>query len=206
MVDHARWATAGQKCPWQGEHPGRLVVATVDVLRRPTGEVESGPRTPRCEIHNSPDREADVAQLCWHTMRYLTSLVLPVCFLLPACGEKAANAGSNILNSVGDATKQMASLDKLKATVGDLTKALGSITDGSTAEKAKGTLENLVGGLKGQLGDLGGLGKLTDNVVSTKDGLLKPLAEQVTKLLDNADIAKTIGPVLNQLKSLVGGA
>lgn len=139
-------------------------------------------------------------------MRYLTSLVLPVCFLLPACGEKAANAGTNMLNSVGDATKQMASLDKLKSTITDLSKTLGGITDGATAEKAKGALENLIGGLKGQLGDLSGLGKLTDEVAGMKAGLLKPVAEQVTKLLGNADIAKAIGPVLNQLKGLVSGS
>lgn len=139
-------------------------------------------------------------------MRYLTSLVLPFCFLMPACGEKAANAGTNVLNSVGDAAKQMASLDKVKSTVGDLTKTLGSITDGATAEQAKGTLENLVSGLKGQLGELGGLGKLTDSVAGMKDGLLKPVMDKVTGLLGNAEIAKAIGPVLNQLKGLISGA
>lgn len=139
-------------------------------------------------------------------MRILLSLVLPVCFLLPACGDKAANAGTNVLNSVGDATKQVASLDKLKSTVSELTATLGSITDGATAEKAKGALENLVGGLKGQLGELANLGKLTDNVASMKDSLLKPVLEKVTSLLGNADIAKSIGPVLNQLKGLVSGS
>lgn len=137
-------------------------------------------------------------------MRNLISLVLPVCFLFPACGEKAANAGSNVMNMVGDATKQMASLDQLKSVAGDLTKTLGGITDGATAEKAKGALEGLVTSLKGQLGDLGGLGKLTDSVASAKDALLKPLMEKVTGLLGNADIAAKIGPVLNQLKGLVG--
>jgi hypothetical protein len=139
-------------------------------------------------------------------MRNILPLVLPICLLLPACGDKAANAGTNILNSVGDATKQAASLDKLKATVGSLTTTLGGITDGATAEKAKGALENLVGGLKGQLGELGNLGKLTDSLAGMKDGLLKPVMEKVTGLLGNADIAKSIGPVLNQLKGLVGGS
>jgi len=138
-------------------------------------------------------------------MRTLVSLVLPVCFLFPACGEKAANAGTDLLNSaVGDVGKQTASLDKVKSTAGDLMKTLGSITDGATAEKAKGTLEGLVSGLKGQLSDLGSLGKLSDSVSGMKDTVLKPVMEKVTGLLGNADIAKAIGPVLNQLKGLLG--
>ncbi len=100
----------------------------------------------------------------------------------------------------------IASRDKRKSTVGELTTTLGSITDGATAEKAKGALESLVGGLKGQLGELANLGKLTDNVAGMKDGLLKPVMEKVTGLLGNPDIAKAIAPVLNQLKGLVSGS
>lgn len=140
-------------------------------------------------------------------MRTILTLVLPVCFLFPACGDKAANAGvTDPMTMVGDATKQMASLDQLKATAGNLNATLGSITDGATAEKAKTTLENLVTGLKSQLGDLTSSGKLTDSIASTKDSLLKPVMDKVNSLLGNADIAAKIGPVLNQLKALLGGS
>lgn len=139
-------------------------------------------------------------------MRTILSVVLPVCFLFSACGDKAANAATDAVNMVGDATKQAAGLDQLKTTVADLTKTLGGITDGASAEKAKGTLEGLVSGLKGRLGDLTSMGKLTDSVASMKDSLLKPVMEKVTGLLGNADIAAKIGPVLNQLKGVLGGS
>jgi hypothetical protein len=151
------------------------------------------------------------------TMRYSLPLVLASFLLFPACGDKAANAANpadvtknatdaakNAAAMVGDATKQTAVLDKLKGTFTELTKSLGTITDGATAEKAKGGLETLVGTLKTQMGELGGLGKLADSVVTMKDGLMKPVMEQVTKLMGNADITKAIGPVLEQLKGLLG--
>jgi hypothetical protein len=170
----------------------------LSVAASPDGDGRSG-----ATVGTALDPLVPAARLA--AMRNLLSLVLPVCFLFPACGEKAANAGSNVMNMVGDATKQVASLDKLKSVAGDLSKTLGGITDGATAEKAKGALETLVGSLKGQLGELGNLGTLTDTVASAKDAVLKPLMEKITGLLGNADISKAIGPVLNQLKGLVGG-
>lgn len=111
----------------------------------------------------------------------------------------------NAASALGDATKQAAVLDKLKGTVSELTKSLSGIADGATAEKAKSGLEGLVGNLKTQIGELGSLGKLSDSLSGMKDGLLKPVMEKVTGLMGNADIAKAIGPVLEQLKGVLGG-
>lgn len=144
-------------------------------------------------------------------MRNYFPLVLTSLLLFSACGDKAANAANagNAANAAaaaaGDAAKQIAAVDKLKAPVADAIKLLGTITDGASAEKAKAGLEGVVGSLKTHLSELGGLGKLGDAAMKAKDGLLKPVMDKVTGLLGNADITKAIGPVLEQLKGLLGG-
>ena len=146
-------------------------------------------------------------------MKFISSLLLLPLLLLPACGDKAANAAGNLTEqankaagdvkaAVGDMAKQTAVVDKLKTTFTDLGKTLGGITDGATAEKAKTGLEGIVSTLKTQMGELGGLGKLEGALATAKDGLMKGAMEQVTKLMGNADITAKIGPVLEQLKGL----
>jgi hypothetical protein len=145
-------------------------------------------------------------------MKFISSLLLLPLLLLPACGDKAANAGNladqankvagDVKAAAGDMAKQTAVVDKLKATFNDLGKTLGGITDGATAEKAKTGLEGIVSTLKTQMGELGGLGKLEGALATVKDGLMKGAMDQVTKLMGNADITAKIGPVLEQLKGL----
>jgi hypothetical protein len=146
-------------------------------------------------------------------MKFISSLLLLPLLLVPACGDKAANAAGNMVDqaknaagdvkaAAGDMVKQTAVVDKLKTTFGELTKSLSGITDGATAEKAKGGLESIVSTLKTQMGELGGLGKLDGMLATAKDGLMKGAMDQVTKLMGNADITAKIGPVLEQLKGL----
>ncbi|MBL9077638.1 MAG: hypothetical protein JNL08_09050 [Planctomycetes bacterium] len=138
-------------------------------------------------------------------MRNLLTVVLPLCLLFPACGENAAKAAETATSMLGDAQKQLASLDAAKPVVGDLMQTLSGITDGKSAEAAKASLEKLTIGLKEQLGSLGDLGKLSGTLATTKDSLLKPVLDKVAGLLGNAEVAKAIGPVLTQLKGLIGG-
>lgn len=131
---------------------------------------------------------------------------------VPACGEsaKAGETGGetgmkSVLNQVGDVANQTAALDKLKGTLEGLTSTLGGITDGATAEKAKGALEGMVAKVSEQMGALGKLGALGGDMAGMKDKLIKGAMEQVTKLLGNADIQKSIGPVLEKLKAALAG-
>jgi hypothetical protein len=154
------------------------------------------------------DRRTVATQVAFRivvAMKFISTLLLLPLLFVPACGDKA-NAAGNMVDqakaAVGDMTKQTAVVDKLKTTFTDLTKSLGGITDGATAEKAKGALEGIVGTLKTQMGELGGLGKLDGALASVKDGLVKGAMEKVTALMGNADISAKIGPVLEQLKGL----
>ena len=138
--------------------------------------------------------------------KLLSTLAICSLFMIPACGDdaKAGEGANNLINKVGDAAKQTEAFDKVKGTFESLKSTLGGITDGKTAEAAKGKLDGLVGTLKDQMGKLGDLGKLTDKLGSMKDTLTKGLMGQVTKLMGNADVTKAIGPILEKLKGVLG--
>ena len=141
-------------------------------------------------------------------MKLISSLTLLSLFLLPACGDDAKAAGDatkNLMNTVGDVAKQTAAFDKLKGTFEGLKSTLAGITDGATAEQAKGKLSGMVDTLKEQMGSLGDMGKLSDSLSGVKDGLVKGIMGQLTGLMGNADIQKAIGPVLEKLKGVLGG-
>lgn len=125
--------------------------------------------------------------------------------LVPACGDKANAAmveAQRAANQMVDATKNALGA---QSTFGDLTKVLGGITDGVTADKAKAQLTKLVDTLKTQVGSLGGLSQFTSKLGAGADGLLKTATDQINKLVGNAEISKSIGPVLEQLKGLLAG-
>jgi len=90
----------------------------------------------------------------------------------------------------------------------DLGKLLSGITDGPTATAAKGKLETLVGSLKSAAGSapaaggLGELGKLAGQA-ATKLGVSPEVMQQITALLANPAVKDAIGPVLEQLQSLL---
>lgn len=143
-------------------------------------------------------------------MRFPTLLVLPVLFLsfaaLTACGEKASaamNDATRLAAEAADAAKKLPAFAAASATVADLTKSLSGITDGATAAKAKAQLTALVDSLQQQVGALGGLDKLTASLGN--GDLMKGVTAQVTKLMGNADIAGSVGPVLEKLKALLAG-
>jgi hypothetical protein len=144
-------------------------------------------------------------------MRILTPVLFSFLFLIPACGDKADASGTNLPDAAKGAvdagkdmlSKQTPAFEQLKGSLTTLSTTLAGITDGATAEKAKGTLDGLVTSLKTQLGNLGTLGTLSDTLKTQKDALLKTINEKITSLLGNAAIKEKIGPVLEQLQNLL---
>ena len=132
-------------------------------------------------------------------MKTLKTIAVLSLLLLPACGESGGEGG--VLDKVGNVAKQADVMGKLKGTLSSLQATLTGVTDGKTAQAAKGKLEGLIAPLKSQLGDLGGLGKLG----SLKDGAIKTVMGQVTRLLGSADINSILGPVLQKLKGTLTG-
>lgn len=126
-------------------------------------------------------------------------------FLVSACGEKANAAmaeAQKAANQMVDATKNALGA---QSTFGDLSKMLSGITDGASADKAKDQLTKLVETFKTQVGSLGGLSQFTSKLGSGADGLMKTAMDQINKLVGNAEITKSIGPVLEQLKGVLAG-
>lgn len=130
----------------------------------------------------------------------LKTIALLSMFLLPACSDAEATGGG-MVDKIGSAVTQGDAMAKLKGTFTGLQSTLTAITDGTTAQAAKSKLSGMIGPLKDQLGALGGLGKLG----SMKDGVVKGIMEQVTRLIGNADIKTAIGPILEKLKSALNG-
>ena len=125
--------------------------------------------------------------------------------LVPACGEKANAAmaeAQKAANQMVDATKNALGA---QTTFADLSQVLGGITDGASADQAKAQLTKLVETWKTQVGSLGGLSQFTSKLGAGADGLLKSAMGQVDKLVGNAEIKKSIGPVLEQLKAALAG-
>lgn len=132
-------------------------------------------------------------------------LIVSSFLFVAACGEgakAAAGDAANLANKAAEAAKSLPGAAAVASTWTDLSRTLSGITDGATAEKAKSGLTTIVDTLKGQIGSLGGIAKATEGVGGD---VVKGITEQVKKLLANADVAKAIGPVLEQLQGLVGG-
>lgn len=96
----------------------------------------------------------------------------------------------------------------------DINKILGGITDKPSAEAAKGPLESAVASLKGMLGTdsaaggapaeaSGGMKKVSADVLATF-GVTGDTMGMITGLLGNPAVTAVIGPVLNQLKGMIG--
>ncbi len=134
-------------------------------------------------------------------MKALPILVASLLLLVPACGDKA-KAAVNEAGNAAQIAEAAKNLTAAKTTFGDLTKALAGITDSATADKAKASLTGLVDTLKTQLGSVGGFSKIAEGLGATAT---KTINDQIAKLTGNADIAKSIGPVLEQLKGLLAG-
>ncbi|MFK7738876.1 MAG: hypothetical protein AB8H80_01035 [Planctomycetota bacterium] len=128
-------------------------------------------------------------------MKLLNIVALLGLFCLPACGE-GAKAG-DVMNKAGEAMK---GLDFGK-TLTAITSKLGSITDGKTAEAAKGDLDGMVNKLEGEMKEAGGLAKIGDKLGAMKGTVMKA----ITGLMGKADITKHIGPILTKLKGMIGG-
>lgn len=131
----------------------------------------------------------------------LTSLLLATTFA--ACGSMSTDAANNTANAAA-ATKSF-----------DVNKLLGGISDKPTAEAAKGPLEAVVAQLKGLMGGASnpaaggaadastGMKKLSTDVLA-KFGISGDTVGMITGLLGNPAVSGAIGPVLNQLKGLIG--
>jgi hypothetical protein len=132
--------------------------------------------------------------------RYLLTLVL--CSIVPAAGCGMMSEDSQA--STAATTKSVA------AGAIDVNKLLGGITDGPSAEAAKGPLDAAIASLKGMLttGDgttaeaSGGMKQLGTDALA-KFGISGDTLGMITGLLANPAVASVIGPTLNQLKSLL---
>ncbi|MBL8729839.1 MAG: hypothetical protein JNM25_15535 [Planctomycetes bacterium] len=127
--------------------------------------------------------------------RSLLSLVLLACIPFAGCGMTGNDAQT---------TKSVASgaLDSV-----DVNKLLAGITDGVTAEAAKGPLDSVVASLKGMAGGAvadatSGVKKLGADTLA-KYGITGETMGLITGLLDNPAVTAVIGPTLNQLKGLL---
>jgi hypothetical protein len=89
----------------------------------------------------------------------------------------------------------------------DVNKLLASITDGPTAEAAKGPLDSVVASLKGLAG--GAVAEATTGAKKigadtlAKYGISGETLGMITGLLGNPAVTSVIGPTLNQLKGLL---
>ncbi len=138
-------------------------------------------------------------------MRIPTGVFLTSCLLLAACGDQAIAAAAEAkgwLGQASDAAKKLGSFEQAKTMFSDLSKSLGGIADGATAEQAKVQLAALVTSLKSQVGD-GGIAKWTSSLGGAGDGLVKAAMDQIGKLRSNPDVQKVVGPVLEQLQGLL---
>ena len=119
---------------------------------------------------------------------------------VPACGDNAdASNKDGVKNMVGDLAGKG---KELGTTLTGLAKTLTGITDGKTADGAKGQLSEMVGKIE-KMGS-GGLGKLTGMLSGGSEGIMKTVKDQITRLMGNADITKSIGPILTKLTGLLG--
>jgi hypothetical protein len=128
------------------------------------------------------------------------ALMLPLLFVVPACGGEAGAAPA----AMAEAAKKFAPLlTQVTGSFGDLTKAFAGITDGASADKAKGAIETATKALAGPMDMIKGL-KLDAATLAPLDGLKKTAMDQVGKLMGNTDIVGKIGPALTSLKDLLG--
>jgi hypothetical protein len=148
---------------------------------------------------------------------FVALVVVPFLVLGSACGGKAEageaaakdasnalKAATDLMGKASDLVKNVGTFDQVKSTFSNLTQSLQGVTDGASAEQAKAKLAEYVGQLKSQLGDGGTLAKWTASLGSAGDGVMKAVLDQVAKLSANPDVQKAIGPVLDQVKGLLG--
>ncbi len=152
-------------------------------------------------------------------MNCITKLVLiSSAALLACCGTKTEAAPKPTVpgasgmtppaNNIPKAPQETPVAVPTTTPVADLGKVLSSITDGPTAQAAKGKLEAAIASLKSAAGAAGtDLTKLAGSaaasagvdVTSLKAAALK----QVESLLSNAAVKTAIGPTLEQLVPLL---
>ena len=129
-----------------------------------------------------------------------SSLACLFLFTIPAC---------SLFEGGNQPTKSVAP-GAMNAGGVDIGKLLGGITDAPTANAAKGPLEGAIAQLKNALaGANAGSGgsadmakKLTGDVLA-KFGLGAGTMDTITSLMNNAAVKSAIGPMLEQLKSLI---
>jgi hypothetical protein len=151
--------------------------------------------------------------------------LLSTALALPSCGTKteattpgtptpqAPAAGQPTVPPVKTPAATPPVASQAAPTVADLPKLLETITDGPTAQLAKGKLESLIATLKnatntatsGQLGsDLGKLAGAAAAKAGVDVSALKSAAlTKVQSLLTNETIKGAIGPTLEQLVALL---
>jgi hypothetical protein len=135
--------------------------------------------------------------------------VVSFLFLMAACSDKtpapptSPPTDKSMMDKAGDLARKVGSLDAIKQTCSDLAASLKGITDGPTATKAKGKLSEITGSLRTQL-DGKTVSNWTDKLGSTGQSMLKAMQDKVTKLAQDPEVQKAVGPVLAELKGLLG--
>lgn len=126
---------------------------------------------------------------------HITVLTLLAVLPFAGCGM----TGSDTAPTKSVATGAMGAID--------VNKLLAGITDGPTAEAAKGPLDAVIASLKsmtdGAVADATtGAKKLSTDALA-KYGITGETMGMITSLLANPTVSSLIGPTLNQLKSLL---
>lgn len=129
-------------------------------------------------------------------MKHALLFALLACLPFVACGMTHQDA---------PATKSVAS-GALPST--DVNQLLAGITDGPSAEAAKGPLDAIVASLKGVTAGAvadatSGVKKLGADTLA-KYGINGETMGMINGLLANPAVSSLIGPTLNQLKGLIG--
>jgi hypothetical protein len=131
------------------------------------------------------------------------ALLLPLLFVVPACGGEAGAAGAGAATALAEQAKKFAPLlQQVTGPFQSLLTSFAGITDGATADKAKGAIETAVGALKAPLAAIKEM-KPDATLMSQLDAVKKPVMDKLGSLMGNNDIVGKIGPALNSLKDLL---
>ncbi len=133
-------------------------------------------------------------------MKPILTLAIVSLSLFAGCGDSNAstkNLTEQAKGAVDNAKTMGADLMAKVPGVDKLGNLLDGIKDGATAEKAKGQLETIVTGLKGLGTD--GVKSIMEKIPGGASGLIS----KVTSLLSVEGVKNAIGPVLENLKSLI---
>jgi molecular chaperone GrpE (heat shock protein) len=129
---------------------------------------------------------------------------------MSACSKGADAAPAEppkqgVLDKAKDKLGAVAGAQEVQATLQKLKAQLAKVTDGASAQQAKTELQQLVASLKQQVDAKGGVDKIASDLGSTGEKLLAAARQQIDALVKDPQVQQSLGPVLQQLKAVLGG-